>query len=296
MGERVRMSTDRPGTPANETLPGGGATAPSCRTPWRDIASVLALALALQVGAAVAAPAAKKSVPPKASAAKPPAKPAAAKPAATPVELGATFTSTDLDRVFVGNQAGVLKIYATDKKTVLFTKDAPGTDMKGVDGTQWAPIGDVHRTAIFGALGIVDGETPNVARKIMASYRSIKAQRTGIAMLGVIGSTPSPKLDPTVASEIRVFLSGLLASEKDVSVRRQAVLALALCADTDAPTARSVVTFMGASKNAWETFTTRQFFEYHKDTIRSMPEVVEIRQGIEASGNPYSADIAKLLN
>lgn len=299
MGERVREMINQPGTLEDSpTLRGSGrAIAPSLFW-WRGALGAFALALALQAGAAVAAPAAKKPAPAKTGGALGGAKPApkpAPKPIGTPVALGATFTSVDLDRIFVGNQAGVLKIYDKDKKSVLFTKDAPGTDMKGVDGTQWAPLTDVHRAAIFGALGIGGTETSEVARKLIASYRSVKGQRMTIALLGVIGSTPDPGLAPDVAGQIRTFLAGLLASEKDVSVRRQAVLALALCATTDATTAKQVVAFMASSKNAWETFTTRQYFEYHKDRLRSLPEAIEIRKGLEASGNPYAPDIVKLL-
>lgn len=299
MGERVQEMIKSPGTAGDSPAPSSNSRAsllPSLW--WRGASGTLALALALLAGAAVAAPVAKKPVPAKTSGglggAKPTPKPPS-KPVGAPVALGATFTSVDLDRIFVGNQAGVLKVYAKDKKTVLFTKDAPGTDMKGVDGTQWAPLTDIHRTAIFGALGIGVAETGEVARKIIASYRSVKGQRMSIALLGVIGSIPEDGLAPDVAAQIRAFLAGLLASEKDVSVRRQAVLALALCATTDAATAKQVVAFMGASKNAWETFTTRQYFEYHKDRIRSLPEALEIRKGIEASNNPYAPDIAKLL-
>lgn len=298
MGERMREMNDRPGTardPLDARRRSGSLASRACR----DTLGALALALALHVGAAAAAPATKKPAPAKTAGALGGAKPApkpAPKPLAAPVALGASFTSVDLDRIFVGNQAGVLKIYDKDKKTVLFTKDAPGTDMKGVDGTQWAPITDVHRTAIFGALGIGGAETAEVARKLVASYRSVKGQRMTIALLGVIGSTPDPGLGADVAGEIRTFLGGLLASEKDVSVRRQAVLALALCATTDATAANQVVTFMKSSSNAWETFTTRQYFEYHKDRIRSLPEALEIRKGLEASDNPYAPDIVKLLN
>ena len=268
--------------------------------------AMVGLALMLHLSAALAAPASKKA---------PPKKPAPAtgkssgalgggttpKPAPKPtpqvVALGAAFTSADLDRVFVGNQAGVLKIYDKDKKTVLFVKDANGTDMRGVDGTQWAPIADKHRTAIFTALGIGDAEAVAVARKIIDVFPSIKNGRSAVAVLGVLGSLSGERLPAAEGVGIRRFLSGLLESQKkDVSMRRQTVLALALCAETDADTVNAVVRFMGDSHNAWETFTTRQFFEYHKDRTRSLPEAVDIRQRIEASGNPYAADIAKLLN
>jgi hypothetical protein len=225
------------------------------------------------------------------------AKPAAParKPSKTPIPLGERFMSTDLERIFVGNQAGILKVYNASK-VVVFKKDAAGTDMEGVDGIQWAPLADKHRTAILGALNIGDGEVASVSAKVISNYRSLPQGRNAVALLGLIGSIPGQRLPAASGTQIRQFLSGLLASEKDVSVRRQAVLALALCADTDESTVRSVITFMTASHNAWETFTTRQFFEYHRDEIRAMSSAVEIKRLLGTSGNPYSADIVSLLN
>jgi hypothetical protein len=264
---------------------------------------VVAFCAAAALLASLGSPAQARTTPKKHAAKKPAAatqaglgkkKPAAPapKPAPTPIQLGATFSSTDFARLFVGNQAGLLKIYTPDHKSVVFIKDAEGTDMVGVDGTMWAPVAEKHRKAIFEALGINESEVGDIADKIITHYKELPLPRHAIAILGIIGSMPKEQLTPERSTQIREFLTGLLASEKNVAIRRQAVLALALCAETDEPTVKSVITFMTASHNAWETFTTRQFFEYHKDYIRSLPDAIELRQLLEASGNPYSDDIA----
>lgn len=212
------------------------------------------------------------------------------------IPLGMSFCSSDLGRIVVGNQAGVLKIYASDHHGVVFTKDAPNTDMTGVDGTIWAPLADKHRQAIFQAVNIRDQEVGDVSKALIVHYRALPAL-TAVAMLGVIGSIPDEhQLSFTTAGEIRHFLASLLKTEKDVSVRRQAVLALALCAEVDEPAVQDVIAFMTQSHNAWETFTTRQFFEYHKDQIRNLPTVPQLRREVLTSGNPYAMEIANLLD
>jgi hypothetical protein len=232
---------------------------------------------------------------------KPAPKPAAKKPVAKKpapkaiVILGKNFTSLDLDRMFVGNQAGILKIFTNDKKGVLFVKDAPNTDMKGIDGTLWAPVTDRHRNEILAALGIPDSELVNVSNNLMKHFSKLK-KREAIAVLGLIGSLPDGRLADTQASTISDFLESLLKKEKDVIVRRQATLSLALLDEVDDATVLAVVDFMKSSANAWETFTTKQFFEYHLKYIRSRPSLGTIRERVTASGNPYSEAIAGMLD
>ncbi len=217
-------------------------------------------------------------------------------PAPKVVQLGASFTSNDLKRIVVGNQAGILKIYNADHSSVVFIKDAKGIDMVGIDGVLWAPLTDAHRTAIFGALNIADSEMVAVSHALIKNFNEIPKLQA-LAMLGVIGSIPDEKVLPDDASEhIRQFLAGLLTSQKNVVLRRQAVLSLALCDETDEATVQSVIAFMTQSHNAWETFTTRQFFQYHKDYIRSLPGSAGLVQEVQASGNPYASDIAALFN
>src|SRR5205085_1372976 len=102
----------------------------------------------------------------------------------------------------VGNQAGILKIYAPDRKSVLFTKDEPGMDMRGIDGILWAPLTDAHRRAIFGALEIGDDELDRVAGKLIGDFSALPHRET-IALLGVLGS--DQRVAPTQVTEIRRF-------------------------------------------------------------------------------------------
>lgn len=226
-------------------------------------------------------------------AAAPARKPVAARPAAKPVTvpLSGRVASTDLARIFVGNQAGVLKIYGRDRKTVLFVKDAPGVDMVGIDGIMWARLEERHRTAIFTALEIRDDELGGLAAAIMRHFPKLQ-QTQAVALLGVIGSVRDGRLAPGTAVEIRRFLEKQMAGNKNVVVRRQAVLSLGLLASIDLQTVESMLAFMARSRNAWETFTTKQFFEYHREFVRGIPGV---RDRVHATGNPYSADIAAAL-
>jgi hypothetical protein len=222
------------------------------------------------------------------------APPAQAKPAAAPLLLGSVFDSSDLKRIAVGNQAGLLKIVSRDKQKVLFLKDAPGTDMKGVDGVQWAPLSDLHRAAILGALSIGQAEVDRVAGAIIANFNSLP-RREAIVLLGVLGSDDDGHLSPAMAEKIRRHLCGILAHEKDVGLRRQAVLALALMSTTDEASVRAVIGLMQQSKNAWETFTTQQYFRYHKDYINGLASASELKGLIQASGNPYASLILETL-
>jgi len=86
-----------------------------------------------------------------------------------------------------------------------------------------------------------------------------------------------------------------MTGNKSVIVRRQAVLSLALLRDVDARCVDSVVAFMGRSHNAWETFTTKQFFEYHRAFVQSLPQAASVRARLQDSGNPYGPDIAASL-
>lgn len=243
--------------------------------------NLLALLLLIALVAPVAAAPAKPASP------KPKTVGIVARPVAKPtLMLGRSFSSADLGRIAVGNQAGVLKVYGRDR-SVAFIKDAPGISMQGIDGTQWAPLEARHRVAILAALDIGGEEAPVVATAIMRNWKKI-SQREGIALLGVIGSGgASPEL-------IR-FLEAEMSGNKNVVVRRQAVLSLALLRNVDARCVDSVVAFMSRSRNAWETFTTKQFFEYHKSFVQSLPQAASVRARLQGSGNPYGPDIAATI-
>lgn len=216
-------------------------------------------------------------------------KPIEHKSSDAPVPLGTHFTSSDLARVTIGNQAGILKIVGADGQ-VLFMKDAPNVSMQGIDGTLWAPVSEKHREAIFKALCIEPGEVGAVAQAIMRNFERLR-RAEAIALLGVLGSVP----DAHVSSvDIRRFLAQRLQGG-DVRTHRLAVLSLALDDEMDYETVDCVLDFLQGSHNAWETFTTQQFFEYHRAWLRACPQASQVCRRVEASGNPYAPQILSLL-
>ncbi|MBM3465336.1 MAG: hypothetical protein FJX76_24850 [Armatimonadetes bacterium] len=206
------------------------------------------------------------------------------------ITLGAAFNSTDLPRIFVGNQAGLLKVYDRDRRTVLFIKDIPNVSMQGIDSTNYAPISDAHRTAIFAALSLGSAELETVADNIVNNFDRLQGKREAIALLGVIGSEGAVPGEARV--RVRRFLEVVTSTNKDVVLQRQAVLALAVQREIDATTVEAVTVFVEANVNAWQTFTTKQFFEYHAAFLKSMSNGADLRARIAASRNPYAEEIS----
>lgn len=204
---------------------------------------------------------------------------------------GRAVSADDLGRVLVGYQAGVLKIVARDGRTVLFIKQKEGSSLQGVDSVEFAPLSEQHRQGIFRAMEIGQQELGAVAHGLMNGFRSLPATKA-VAILGVLASTPDMRFPERAGGRVRTFLSALLRSERDPKVRRMAVLSLALADRTDEATVTAVLDFMEASHNAWETFTTQQYFEYHCGFVRGLPSSGHIRRRLARSGNPYGPIIA----
>jgi hypothetical protein len=210
--------------------------------------------------------------------------------------LGVALAVSDLNRIAVGNQAGIMKVYAPNHQDVAFMKDAPGTDLKGIDGTQWAPLDAAQRAALLASLPVSVDEESNVAANLMRTYPTLGAQRrTALALLGAMAATPDDHLDEATRAQIRHFLCQQVSAGHDVSLHRQAVLALALASGTDAESVNTVIDFMSRSHNAWETFTTQQFFQYHRGEICAMSDLPVFETRLQNSGNPYGADLAAFL-
>lgn len=211
-----------------------------------------------------------------------------------PIQLGAHLTSEDLARIAVGNQAGILKIVSADGARVLFIKDAPNVSMRGIDGVAWAPLNNAHRRAILEALVIGDDEVDAITCAMLDHFGRLYP-REAVALLGALGSIPDRRMSRPTQGRLRGFLASLLERSTDVRVHRLAVLSLALVNQVDEATVSHVIDFMSASHNAWETFTTQQFFAYHRGFIHASPRGPEMLRRIEASGNPYVPDILAVL-
>ncbi len=197
----------------------------------------------------------------------------------------------DLKRVFVGHQAGVLKIVGEEKpQRVLFIKDIPGTDIWGIDGRLWAPLDDHHRQAIYAALGIDPGDLDAAVAGLIRGYGKSTRKLQTLAVLGAIGSTPGPEVSAATRQELLAFLSNELDRGRDVALRRQSLLALALLHQIEGSTVHRVVDFYDRTWNVWEAFPVVQFFEYHSDYISALPDSRQIRDrlaGMESLYTPY---------
>lgn len=222
------------------------------------------------------------------------AKIAAAMPKAAPeVWLGTRLRGGDLDRIKVGDQAGLLKVASGDGATDLFLKQDPHISIKALDTVQLARVTPDDRRRILEAMGITDIEVGSVVDAIVRNFEQVP-QRPAVALLGVFAAASEREVGATGAA-VRAFLARMLLSSRDVSLRRQCVLSLAIAGATDETSVRAVIEFMAQSHNAWETFTTQQFFQYHRDYVRALPSAPVLTDALKATGNPYAPDIVASL-
>lgn len=204
-------------------------------------------------------------------------------PAATPLvppPPSSFQPSRDLKRVRVGNQAGVLKVVAADGKTNLA--------FRGIDDRNIARYTPQDRASVLAALGI--GSPDVAARQLMDGYSSLPKKEC-LAVLGALAAGP---LEPSVA--VRRFLAARVAIEKDVALRRQAVLALAVANATDRESTEDVLRFFETSDNLWETFTVQMFFEYQSSGIRRQAEFARVRSRVAAVKSLYTPYILGYLD
>ena len=131
--------------------------------------------------------------------------------------------------------------------------------------------------------------SPNSRRTILVSERSISTQRPPTLSI-TIGSTPGPEVSAATRQELLAFLSNELDRGRDVALRRQSLLALALLHQIEGSTVHRVVDFYDRTWNVWEAFPVVQFFEYHSDYISALPDSRQIRDrlaGMESLYTPY---------
>lgn len=190
--------------------------------------------------------------------------------------------SRDLKRIRVGNQAGILKVVAPDGKS-----DAA---FRGIDDRNIARYTPEGRAAVLAALGISSADA--AARQVMDGYSALPKKEC-LALLGALAAGP---LEPGVAQSARRFLAARVALEKDVALRRQAVLALAVASVTDRESTDEVVRFFETSENLWETFTVQMFFEYQAGGIRRLPEFARVRSRVAAVKSLYTPYILGYLD
>lgn len=198
-------------------------------------------------------------------------------------EWGGTYSfepARDLKRLRVGNQASILKVMdkANQHEQV----------HRGLDDRNSAQFTPFQRASIFAALGVPSRELPRAAENVMQNYARLP-KREALAFLGAVGSHPG--LD---ATRIENFVADKL-QEKDVTVRRQAVLALAVMDHASAPTVERVLSFYEHSENLWETFPVQMFFQFHAGEIRTSSQYASIYQRVEAVNSLYRQNILGYL-
>lgn len=199
-----------------------------------------------------------------------------------PPPPAAFLPSRDLKRVRVGNQAGILKVIAPDGKS-----DAA---FRGIDDRNIARYTPEGRASVLAALGISSADV--AARQVMDGYSTFPKKEC-LALLGALAAGP---LEAGLAQSVRRFLGARVALEKDVALRRQAVLALAVANATDREATDEVVRFFETSENLWETFTVQMFFEYQAGAIRRQPEFARVRTRVAAVRSLYTPYILSYLD
>lgn len=191
---------------------------------------------------------------------------------------------TDLKRCLVGNQAGLLKVVSPQRK-VLFSR--------GIDDRSLAVLSPSDRLQLLKALEIDPGQINSVAEGLLKSFARIPGKEA-VALLSVLAT--SPDLNPQLREEIETFLVTQMNRHKDVAVRRQAILALAVLPRVRQATVTSVIQRFETCENLWETFPIQQFFEYHGPNLRATPEVGDVKTRITAVRSLYTPAVLHYLD
>lgn len=191
---------------------------------------------------------------------------------------------TDLKRLMVGHQAGILKVFDAQRKEVF---------NKGLDDRSFARYTDETRGQLFQALSIDPNTLSDVSERLMASFETLPAKEA-MALLGAIGSGNS--LSAPARQKLQDFAANTMTSHKDVVVRRQALLTLAVMESPLPQTVERVTRFYEQSDNLWETFPVQQFFEYHAGSVRSLPEYSRIRERLSRVSSLYTPNVLGYLD
>jgi hypothetical protein len=211
------------------------------------------------------------------------------------IHLTAKLTGADLARLRIGNQAGLLKVRDRDRKDV-FLKSSSESDLQAIDGVKWAPILPADRDAILATLAIGESEVDGVAAALIAHYKQLPHVET-LALLAVLAN-PGTHTGPSLKARMATlhFLTQQLARKDSSMAQRQNVLALAQLPDVDSDAVRAVLNFLERTPNNWDTFTTVQFFQYHRDAIVAMKDAAVYHKQLAASGNPHASQILNALD
>ncbi len=195
---------------------------------------------------------------------------------------------TQLPRLVVGNQGGILKVRDQNLKSDVY--------YRGIDDRAVARFSPADQQAILELLGL-NGAVDTAAAHLMSNYSSLPKRET-LALLGLFNSLDGTgtRINHGTAVTIREFLVKVMQGDSDVVNRRQAVLALAVGGGLEPQTVEAVVDFYQGSSNLWETFPVQQFFEYQAHRIQEMANFLFTRNRVSAVSSLYRDNIVGYLS
>lgn len=198
-----------------------------------------------------------------------------------------------LKRLTVGHQGAILKVWDEAGKEVVY--------YRGLDDRATAPYDDEDQLKLLEALGVGDTQAVSaLAQEVMDGFTQLP-RREAVAFLGLIHSIEDDSpLEPNdeVDAALGRFLVQAMRSDKDVMVRRQACLALAV-GDSDVlnhEILNAILEFYAGSQNLWETFPVQQFFEFQASRIRNMPTLPEVRERVASVNSLYTPAALRYLD
>ena len=200
-----------------------------------------------------------------------------------------TILAERLKRLLVGNQGAILKVWNTDQTQEVY--------YRGLDDRATAPYDQEDQVAILNAIELSVGMDRWVADTI-EGFR-VLPKRQAVAFLGLVNSIEdSSPLDPGPQTDqlVENFLIEVVAEDPDVVLRRQAVLSMAVGGEYDPEELESVLKLYESSENLWETFPVQQYFQYHAEELRRLPNLAYIRARVAAVNSLYTANILGYLD
>ncbi|MBS2040916.1 hypothetical protein JST97_38370, partial [bacterium] len=192
---------------------------------------------------------------------------------------------TELRRLMVGNQAGIVKVLGPNREGVSY--------VRGIDDKNIARYCDDACGSIFCALGVSHDKLNKVAEELMINYSTLP-RKEAVAFLSAIAA--SSHLTAEMDAKTEEFLVKVMETDKDVHARRQAVLALAVKQNVCSNTTDRVLGLFEHSENLWETFPVQQYFEYHALQVKRLTNFTQLRERIAAVKSLYTPAILQALD
>lgn len=192
---------------------------------------------------------------------------------------------TELKRLMVGNQAGIVKVLGPNRQGVSY--------VRGLDEQSQARFTEESCQLVFQALGFPTARLDSLAQDVMINFQTLP-KKEAVAFLGALNCTSVTNLSTKAKAE--KFLIQVMESDKDVYARRQAILALAVKPQVESDTTERVLALYERSENLWETFPVQQYFEYHASQLRHQANFPQVRERVSAVKSLYTPAILAALD